>query len=228
MTAATEHSQDLVSVERPRYPRWLVVTLGLICAAALFAAGFAVAIPSRVGRPAAMPGDTSVDAGFTRDMLVHHQQAVSMAGMTRDRTGDAAVRLLAYDMETQQLTESGVFKGWLDGWGLLGESDAEPMAWMGSGHMHMQSDGRMPGMATTAELTRLKSLTGRELDVLFLQLMIRHHQGGIPMAQYAAEHAETAYVRTAARKMADAQSLEVVNMEKMLRNLGGAPLPPPA
>ena len=229
MTAATEHSQNVEGAAPPsRYPRWMLIVLGVVCAAALFAAGFAVAIPSHVGRPAALPGDSSVDAGFARDMLVHHQQAVVMAGTTRDRTGDAAVRLLAYDIETQQLTETGVFKGWLDVWGLLAESDNEPMSWMAGGHMHMQSGGLMPGMATTAELTTLKSLTGRALDIMFLQLMIRHHQGGIPMAQYAAEHAQTAYVRTAARKMADAQSLEVVNMEKMLRDLGGSPLPPPS
>jgi uncharacterized protein (DUF305 family) len=82
-------------------------------------------------------------------------------------------------------------------------------------------------MATTAELARLKSLSGAELDRYFLQLMIRHHQGGIPMARYAAEHAGTDYVRTAARKMADAQSVDIVNMERLLRALGGTPLPPP-
>ena len=92
---------------------------------------------------------------------------------------------------------------------------------------YQRYNGLMPGMATTAELAKLKSLSGKDLDVFFLQLMIRHHQGGIPMAQYAAEHAGKDYVRTAAKKMADAQSLEVVNMEKTLRDLGGTPLPPP-
>jgi uncharacterized protein (DUF305 family) len=218
MTAATDHSQDVSDMApEPRYPRWMLVVMGVVCAAALFVAGFAVAIPTGIGRPAAPPGDTSVDAGFTRDMLVHHQQAIQMAGFVRDHTGDAGIRLLAY-----------VFKGWLDVWGLLAESDHTPMAWMAGAHMHMGTDGLMPGMATQAELAKLKTLTGRELDVMFLQLMIRHHQGGIPMAQYAATHAQTSYVQLAARKMADAQSLEVINMEKTLRDLGGSPLPPPA
>ena len=225
MTSATEDLRHQIPAEAGR-PRWLLALLAAVCAVALFAAGGAVAVIAGVGRDAA-PADDSVDAGFARDMLVHHQQAVVMAGWVRDHGSDPAVRLVGYDIETQQLTESGVFKGWLDGWGMLATSDRDPMSWMTGAHVHLQAGGLMPGMATTAELTKLKGLSGKDLDVFFLQLMIRHHQGGIPMAQYAAEHAGKDYVRTAAKKMADAQSLEVVNMEQTLRDLGGTPLPPP-
>ena len=210
----------------PDRPRWLVALLVAVCALALLAAGGAVAVIGGIGRPAA-PAEDSVDAGFARDMMVHHQQAVVMAGWVRDHGTNPDVRLVGYDIETQQLTEIGLFKGWLDGWGLLGTTDRVPMSWMSGEHLHLQSGGLMPGMATTAELARLKSLSGAELDRFFLQLMIRHHQGGIPMARYAADHAGTDYVRTAAQKMADAQSIDIVNMEKLLRTLGGTPLPPP-
>jgi uncharacterized protein (DUF305 family) len=211
----------------PSRPRWLVALLAAVCALALLAAGGAVAVISGVGREPA-PAEDSVDAGFARDMMVHHQQAVVMAGWVRDHGTNPDVRLVGYDIETQQLTETGLFKGWLDRWGQLGTTDREPMSWMSGQHVHLQAGGLMPGMATTAELARLRSLSGTELDKFFLQLMIRHHQGGIPMARYAAEHASTDYVRTAARKMADAQSIDIVNMEKLLRALGGTPLPPPA
>jgi uncharacterized protein (DUF305 family) len=226
MTATTEDVDHHVPVEVAR-PRWLIALLAAVCALALFAAGGAIAVIGGIGRDA-VPGEDSVDVGFARDMMVHHQQAVVMAGWVRDHGTDADVRLVAYDIETQQLTESGVFKGWLDGWGLLATSEGDPMTWMAAGgHVHLQPNGLMPGMASTADLTKLRGLSGRALDVFFLQLMIRHHQGGIPMAQYAAEHATQDYVRLAAKKMADAQSLEVVNMEKSLRDLGGTPLPPP-
>ena len=82
----------------------------------------------------------------------------------------------------------------------------------------------MPGMATPAEINQLESLHGTALDIDFLQLMIRHHQGGMPMAQYAAEHAE-AYVRDLAQAMVKAQSSEIIPMEQLLRQLGGIPLP---
>jgi uncharacterized protein (DUF305 family) len=226
MTSATEDIQHVTPVQTAR-PRWLIALLAAACAVALFVAGGAVAVISGVGHDTP-PADDSVDAGFARDMMVHHQQAVVMGGWVRDHGSDPAVRLVGYDIETQQLTESGVFKGWLDGWGMLAASDRDPMSWMAGSHMHMQGGGLMPGMATSAELTRLKSLTGKDLDIFFLQLMIRHHQGGIPMAEYAAQHAGKDYVRVAAQKMADAQSLEVINMEKTLRALGGTPLPQPS
>ena len=75
------------------------------------------------------------------------------------------------------------------------------MAWMG--HADAVHDGLMPGMATEAQMKRLQSLHGKALDVFFLQLMIHHHQGGIPMAQYAAAHAAEPYVRDLATAMVD-------------------------
>jgi uncharacterized protein (DUF305 family) len=77
-------------------------------------------------------------------------------------------------------------------------------------------------------MTTLLSLHGKALDLLFLQLMIHHHQGGVVMANYAATHASESYVRDAANSMYIAQSSEIVQMEQLLRQLGGTPLPPPA
>ncbi|ALV33068.1 hypothetical protein AS200_14145 [Streptomyces sp. CdTB01] len=39
---------------------------------------------------------TASDVGFARDMAVHHQQAVEMSFIIRDRTDDEDVRRLAY------------------------------------------------------------------------------------------------------------------------------------
>lgn len=172
------------------------------------------------------PGTSSVDAGFARDMSTHHQQAITMAAYTRDNTSDPAVRVLAYDIETSQNFQVGEMQGWLDGWHLPRQAGTTPMAWM-AGHGHLGADGSMPGMATPQQLSTLQTLHGTALDVLFLQLMIHHHQGGIPTAQYAAEHATQSYVRDLAQSMVNAQSSEIISMEQMLRKLGGSPLPAP-
>ena len=92
----------------------------------------------------------------------------------------------------------------------------------------MSADGLMPGMATPAQMTKLETLHGRALDIMFLQLMIRHHQGGLPMEQYAAEHAGESYVRNLAGHMVASQGAEIIQMEQLLRQLGGTPLSPPA
>jgi uncharacterized protein (DUF305 family) len=176
-----------------------------------------------------LPTASSVDAGFAWDMSVHHLQAVTMAGYARDHTGDPAIKLLAYDIETSQFNQVGQMQGWLDVWGLPTNNPNQQMAWMaGSGHNHTEANGLMPGMATPAEMTKLQGLTGKALDVYFLQLMLRHHQGGLPMAQWAATHAETPYVRNSAEKMAASQSGEIIQMEQLLRERGASPLPPPA
>jgi uncharacterized protein (DUF305 family) len=95
------------------------------------------------------------------------------------------------------------------------------MSWMD----HTIEPGQlMPGMATTSELAKLKSLRGRAMDVYFLQLMIRHHKGGLEMAQYGAAHASEPYVRDLAAKIVTAQQNEVVTMEQMLRERGAQPL----
>ena len=85
----------------------------------------------------------------------------------------------------------------------------------------------MPGMATTSEIEKLRSLTGAESDTYFLQLMIRHHQGGAPMMQYAADHATNAVVRNFAGKMAQSQAAEISVMTQMLAERGAQPLPAP-
>jgi uncharacterized protein (DUF305 family) len=201
----------------------LVVVMAVALVAAAVAGGFAWGSNSGSGG-AAKP--SAVDIGFAQDMANHHQQAVTMAGYARDNSTNPDVVHLAYDIETNQSLELGEMTGWLDTWGLT-RNNPDPMAWMGSQHMHM-TDGLMPGMATPDQLTTLLSSHGKALDILFLQLMIHHHQGGAPMAGYAETHASQDYVRTLAGHMKANQGLETLQMERLLRSLGGTPLPPPA
>ena len=170
---------------------------------------------------------TAVDIGFARDMATHHQQAITMAAYVRDNSSDANIVTLAYDIESSQTIQMGEMTGWLDTWNLT-RYTAHPMVWMGPEHASHVVNGLMPGMATPDQITRLMSLHGKALDVLFLQLMIRHHQGGVVMAQYAEQNASQDYVRTLAGNMLAAQSAEIVQMEQMLRQRGGVPLPAPA
>jgi uncharacterized protein (DUF305 family) len=85
----------------------------------------------------------------------------------------------------------------------------------------------MPGMASPAQLAQLDTLSGKAFDVLFLQLMIRHHEGGIAMAQYAQAHARLAAVRSAAQSMAYQQVEDIGNMRALLTAEGGKELTPP-
>lgn len=213
-----------ISPARGRLTVVLLVVIAVCLAAVAVAGGFLWG--STGDSAASAPSTTSVDAGFARDMSTHHTQAVIMAGYERDNTSSRSLRLLAYDIETSQQSQIGEMQGWLDAWGLSRTSTRPEMAWM-AGHMHMAASGLMPGMATPDQVTRLESLHGTALDILFLQLMIHHHQGGIEMANYAAQHASEDYVRTMAQSIATAQTNEIIVMEKALRQLGSSPLPAP-
>jgi uncharacterized protein (DUF305 family) len=160
-------------------------------------------------------GGTDVDAGFARDMGVHHAQAVEMAELVNGRTTDPEVGVMARDIALTQQYQIGEMRGWLDAWGLPPTSTDEPMAWMGM-------SGPMPGLASDEELAALRDATGAEVDRLFVELMIRHHQGGVSMAEAARDHAEAPYVRQLASSIVDSQTAEVGTLEQIRERLGSS------
>ena len=210
----------------PRSPLRAVLLAVIAVGLVLLGGGLAVALG--IGRDgAATPTSSSVDAGFARDMARHHQQGVEMANLVATRSTDPEVRLLAFDISSTQNNQVGRMQGWLSLWGLP-PTDGPSMAWMGSAHSMTMGPGvLMPGMATDQEMAQLRSVSGKAFDVQFLRLMIRHHQGGLKMAQYGEEHASVSAVRTLARSIAETQTAEVGTMVQLLTERGGTPLPAP-
>ncbi len=213
--------------------RTALLVLGVIGAIVL-----GVAIGALVRLPftgSSEPDPGAVDVGFSQDMSAHHAQAVEMAGVVLVKSTDTDVRRLAYDIMTTQQSQVGRMQGWLQLWGKPAQSVDGYMGWMSGqpgGHGH--SGGittmsgpmaAMPGMATPADLAALRQATGTELDTLFLQLMLRHHQGGLSMIQYAAEHADTTAVHTLADTMDKTQRGEAQLITTMLTARGAQPLP---
>lgn len=186
-----------------------------------------------LGRPASPPADDSVEAGFARDMQVHHAQAVEMSLIVREKSSDPALRAMAYDVITSQQQQIGQMYAWLDGWGLPQTSSRPPMAWMsgmdhagmdgmpsGSDSMKMLPDGRMPGMASAADLARLKAARDRAAEVLWLQLMIPHHQAGVMMAEAVIQKSDDPQVVKLANAIRTAQLAEIDQMRQMLAERG--------
>ncbi|MCX5201613.1 DUF305 domain-containing protein [Streptomyces sp. NBC_00237] len=174
---------------------------------------------------AGSPREDSADAGFARDMAAHHQQAVEMSFLVRDRTKDADVRRLAYDIANTQANQRGMMLGWLDLWGLpkVASAEAPVMGWTGdaahSEHASRQ-DGLMPGMATRAQLKALGEASGRDAEVRYLRLMIAHHKGGVEMARGCVTLCSVGVEKELAQGMVDAQRSEMELMEGMLRERG--------
>lgn len=161
------------------------------------------------------PGDGSVEAGFARDMSVHHAQAVEMAEIVRDKTESAEIRTLATDIALTQQGQIGHMQGWLSVWGLLPTGPEPPMAWMGH-----PTQGRMPGMASPGEIERLQEASPEEADRLFLRSMIPHHQAAIPMAEAALARTDNPQVSDLAEGIIAAQRGEIRIMKDLLEERG--------
>jgi uncharacterized protein (DUF305 family) len=162
------------------------------------------------------PGTDSAEAGFARDMIVHHGQAVQMAEIVRDKTQSDDIRLLAADISLTQQGQIGIMQGWLGVWGLPITGEKPAMAWMGH-----PTEGLMPGMATPEEITRLSQLPPDRADVLFLRLMIAHHEAAIPMAQAVLKRTDEPEVRQLAKSIESSQKAEIQNMKAMVEKKVG-------
>ncbi|GAA2923982.1 DUF305 domain-containing protein [Streptomyces argenteolus] len=209
-----------------RAPRSLVVAGAVVFLVAVGLVLMMVVRPSSAspsGSGVSAPAESSADVGFARDMSIHHQQAVEMAFIVRDRTDDEDVRRLGYDIINTQANQRGMMLGWLETWGRPKSSDRPPMEWMGH-TVTPRSDGSlMPGMATDEQLERLRAAEGRAAEVLFLRLMTVHHRAGADMALAAAGAAGTDEIRNLAAGMARAQESETALMADMLKARGARP-----
>ncbi|MBA2811765.1 DUF305 domain-containing protein [Streptomyces sp. KM273126] len=202
-----------------------IVWIASGAAAVLVAAGaITYAVADGDDSATKVPAADSADAGFARDMAVHHQQAVEMSYIVRDRTDNEEVRRLAYDIAQTQANQRGMMIGWLDMWELPKVSSDAPMTWMGMGDMASGKDGSlMPGMATNADLKKLGKLSGKEAEVFYLQLMTDHHKGGIHMAQGCVSKCTVGVEKRLAQGMVVGQESEIQLMTGMLKDRGATP-----
>jgi uncharacterized protein (DUF305 family) len=190
----------------------------LLAALAMSAGGYAVgAVESRPDTPRS----DSVDVGFLRDMVVHHEQAVTLAMIVLSRATLPAVREMARDIATSQQREAGLMTGWLQQWGLPPSTTAPAMAWMA----HAQSvpadaDPPMPGMATRRDVARLAVTRGRAADVLFCRLMLPHHLGALHMIDEVVQRGRRAEVVALAEQMRTAQQREIGQLNRLLAQYG--------
>ncbi|SDD33042.1 DUF305 domain-containing protein [Glycomyces harbinensis] len=195
-----------------RRPAVLIAITAVLMLAAGVAVGWAAST--------AAPGNDSVEAGFARDMQTHHQQAVEMAMYEWQNGSDAAMTAIAYDIATSQSAEIGMYRSWLRDWDVR-LSSGDPMAWAGEEHAHdsESSGGLMPGMATDEQMAEFKTLTGSDADIMFAELMIAHHIGGIDMAKIALERSDNDLVVDAAQRTVAVQQSDITNLQGHLDNI---------
>ena len=111
------------------------------------------------------------DIKFLQGMIVHHEQAIVMSKLAAKRTNNKTIIDLANRIDLSQVDEINFMESWLSA------RDKNLHEINHKGHMHMS----MPGMATPAQIESLKKANSTDFDRLFLQLMIKHHDGALDM-----------------------------------------------
>lgn len=157
------------------------------------------------------PAHTAADVRFMQRMIGHHAQALEMAALVDDRSTNVDLNLLADRIEVSQQDEIGQMQRWLKDRG-----QRVPQA-------HEAHEAGMPGMLTAEEWVRLTAARGVEFDRLFLDFMIRHHEGALTMVRelYAGGGGLEPAADRFAREVDADQSIEISRMRQMLAALSG-------
>jgi uncharacterized protein (DUF305 family) len=150
----------------------------------------AQATPAVGGSAMSRPSYTPADVRFMQGMIAHHAQALAMTALLSERTTRADMHLLAQRIDVSQKDEIALMKHWLER-----RNQAVPDVDVAHAHhdmgshsmpgmdMSMSSNTLMPGMLSPEQLAELAKASGSEFDRLFLQDMIRHHEGALVMVR---------------------------------------------
>lgn len=209
---ALERNHDHLAAENPGTARR--VSILIVIFGAMILVTLLVLILLRPN-PGTLVSTDSPVAGFARDMIVHHSQAIEMSLLLYDRTENETLRAIALDILLSQQNQIGQMQGWLYLWGLPIASAELPMAWMG-----MVVEGLMPGMATDEQMAELRASTGEDADRLFIQLMIPHHESAIHMAEEISDRTSIPAVQNFVRSVNESQQREIRELHLIGEEIG--------
>ncbi|MFJ6793906.1 DUF305 domain-containing protein [Streptomyces sp. NPDC091268] len=164
--------------------------------------------PTASSSAAASQGQhNAADVAFAQGMIPHHRQAVEMADLAPTRAESAEVKKLADEIKKAQDPEIKTLSGWLASWGE--QVPAE-------GAMDHSMHGASGGMMTAEEMDKLKNSSGKAFDTAFMEMMIKHHEGAVVMAQTEKTDGAFAGAKTMADAIITSQSAEITRMNSLL------------
>jgi len=165
------------------------------------------------------------DVMFAYMMIPHHEQALEMSVLALDRSTEANVRGIAQRIYDGQGPEIEQMQSWIsDAPSSGGMSHEMPDGTVMAEDMMggtMMDSSTMAGMASEADMTQLSALNTPEFDILFLQLMIDHHEGALAMVRMI-ENSSNDEAALLAQEIITAQKAEIEEMTLLLGSLSGA------
>ncbi|HEX8509084.1 MAG TPA: DUF305 domain-containing protein [Propionibacteriaceae bacterium] len=164
--------------------------------------------PSPAASAAAQFNDA--DVMFVQGMIPHHQQAVEMSDTLLKKSGITAdTTALAKQIKAAQQPEITTMESWLKTWGKTADGGMGGMTHGGMGD----------GMATDDQLKAFEQADGPAAEKLYLEMMTKHHQGAIMMAQAELTNGESPDAIQLAKDITSSQQAEIATMKNLLAAL---------
>tara|TARA_B100000427_G_scaffold15765_1_gene12348 strand:+ start:2121 stop:4361 length:2241 start_codon:yes stop_codon:yes gene_type:complete len=139
-------------------------------------------------------------------MIIHHYQAFLMSEMATSRTNNQTILDLAGRIDISQQDEISFMENWLLD---MGQTVPDPSK---SNHMHHH---KMMGMATPEQMQQLSQSDSTDFDRMYLNLMIKHHEGAIDMVDRLNEYPGSAYDPQLYEFVSDLTNDQGVEIERM-------------
>jgi len=143
------------------------------------------------------------DLQFLDTMVHHHQGAVDMAKMALTKSQNEELKKFAQKIIDDQNREIAQMKDWREKW-YAGKPAAMNMEMpgMGDSMKMMMGDG----------MKKMEAASGKEFDLMFVDMMTPHHAGAVVMAREALTKAEHSEIKTLANQIIKEQEAEIKAM----------------
>ncbi|MDV3124460.1 DUF305 domain-containing protein [Mycobacterium sp. 21AC1] len=157
--------------------------------------------PAITGEP---PGSNGSDVSFATNMLQHHQQSIDLSALVPDRSANADVVALAQSITAARRPEIETMKVLLVQWKESPDT--------GNG----ESNDPAQGMIDAATVAQLKTMSGQDFDVLWLQSMIAHAQGAVATAKVEGTNGDNVDAIALANRTVKEQQAEIAQLQQIL------------
>lgn len=154
--------------------------------------------------------DAPYDLHYIDMMIEHHQMGIDMAKMAQNKASHAELKAFAMKMADDQQKDTDQLQKWRDEW-YAGKPKSD--------HMNMpgMSGMKMPQM----DMSKLEAASGNAFDVMFIDMMVPHHQMAIDMSKDAPKKAQHASLKAFARTTIGKQQKEKAQLSKWRAAWGG-------
>ena len=156
--------------------------------------------------PPAPAAASQFDLQFIDAMRKHHELAVQMAKLAAERATDAKIRAMATKMAADQEKEIAQLTTWREQW-YAGAPPADTASLPGAASMNMDT-------------SHMQSLSGHQFEMMFVDMMLPHHEGAIAMACAAHAQSGRAELKQFARGVIRAQEQEVSDLSSWKQTMG--------